>query len=71
MSSTLLTIPSSISHIISAELEIPLTVVTVQSSVSESPIFNPSNLSFPSVSLSNMVSCIKGVGTIKRYSQAL
>ena len=66
MLSTLLTTLPPVVHIISTELEIPLTAVTVQSIVSGSPIFNLSNVSFPSVSLSNKVRSTKGVGTIKK-----
>ena len=50
-------------HIISTELEIPLTAVTVQSSVSGSPIVTFPSVSFPSVSLSKRVICTKGTGT--------
>ena len=67
---TLLNSLPSVVHIISTELEIPLTAVTVQPSVSGSPIVKFPNVSFPSVLLSksdvllsNMVICIKGVGT--------
>ena len=67
---TLLNSLPPVVHIISTELEIPLTAVTVQSSVSGSPIVKFPNVSFPSVSLSksdvllsNMVIFMKGVGT--------
>ena len=62
MLSTLLTTLPPVVHIISTELEIPLTAVTVQSSVSGSPITRFVN---PSVSSSNMVICTSGIGTIK------
>ena len=52
-------------HIISTELEIPLTAVTVQSSVSGSPIVTLLSVSFSSVSLSNTVICTNGIGTVK------
>ena len=47
MSSTLLTTLPPVVHIISTELEIPLTAVTVQSSVSGSPIVRLPNVPFP------------------------
>ena len=49
---TLLTTLPPVVHIISTELEIPLTAVTVQYSVSGSPIVRFPYVSFPSVSLS-------------------
>ena len=52
---TLLNSTPPVVHIISTELEIPLTAVTVQSSVSESPIVTFLSVSFPSVSLSKLV----------------
>ena len=63
MLSTLLNSLPPVVHITSTELEIPLTAVTVQSSVSGSPIVTFPSTSFPSISLSNMVICTKGVGT--------
>ena len=65
MLSTLLTTLPPVVHIISTELEIPLTAVTVQSSVNGSPIVTFLSVSFPSVSLSKLVICTKGIGTIK------
>ena len=50
-------------HIILTELEIPLTAVTVQFSVSESPTVKPFSVPFPSVSLSDIVICTDGSGT--------
>ena len=47
MLSTLLTTLPPVVHIISTELEIPLTAVTVQSNVSGSPILKFSCVSFP------------------------
>ena len=55
MSSTLLTTLPPVVHIISTELEIPLTAVTVQSSVSGSPTVTFPSVSFANVSLSNVV----------------
>ena len=65
MLSTLLTTLPPVVHIISTELEIPLTAVTVQSSVSGSPIVTFPSVSFSSVSLSKIVICTKGIGTVK------
>ena len=48
-------------NIISTELEIPLTAVTVQSSVSGSPIVTFPSVSFSSVSLSIIEICTKGI----------
>ena len=67
MSSTLLTTLPPVVHIISTELEIPLTPVTVQSSVSGSPIVTFLSVSFSSVSLSKIVICTKGIGTVCIY----
>ena len=69
MLSTLLTTLPPVLHIISTELEIPLTAVTVQSSVSGSPIVTFPSVSFPSVSLPYIVTCTRGIGTIKTYQQ--
>ena len=55
-------------HIISSELEIPLTAVTVQSSVSGSPIVTFPNVSFPMLSLLDIVTCTRGVGTTKNHN---
>ena len=63
MLSTLLTTLPPVVHIISTELEIPLTAVTVQSSVSGSPIVTFPSVSFPSISLSNVVICTRGIDT--------
>ena len=67
MLSTLLTTLPPVVHIISTELEIPLTAVTVQSSVSGSPIVTFLSVSFPIISLSNTVICTKGIGTKYKY----
>ena len=69
MLSSLLTTLPPVVHMISTELEIPLTAVTVQSSVRGSPIVTFSSFSFSSVSLSNTVICTRGIGTIKAHSQ--
>ena len=63
MLSTLLTTLPPVVHIIPTELEIPLTAVTVQFSVTGSPI---DNVKFSNVPLSNIVSCVMGTGTIKQ-----
>jgi len=74
---TLLTTLPPVVHIISTELEIPLTAVTVQYSASGSPIVRFPRISFPTVSLSklnvslsklnvslsNVVICTRGIGT--------
>ena len=67
MLSTLLTTSPPVVHIISTELEIPLIAVTVQSSVSGSPIvrFLDPCVSFPFVLLSKIVICTRGIGTVK------
>ena len=65
MLSTLLTTLPPVVHIISTELEIPLTAVTVQSSVSGSPIVTFASVSFPIVSLPYIVICTRGIGTTK------
>ena len=64
MLSTLLTTLPLVVHIISTELEIPLTAVTVQSSVSGSPIVIFPSVLFPTISLSGKVICNEGIGTI-------
>ena len=64
MLSTLLTTLPPVVHMISTELEIPLTAVTVQSSGSGSPIVTFFSVSF---SKSNIVICIRGTGTMKEY----
>ena len=64
MLSTLLTTLTPVVHIISTELEIPLTAVTVQSSVSGSPIVTFPSVSFPNL-LPYIVICTTGIGTIK------
>ena len=69
MLSTLLTTLPPVVHIISTGLEIPLTAVTVQSSVSGSPIVTFLSVSSPSVSLPNTVMFTSGVSTtyVSRY----
>ena len=58
MSLTLLTTLPPVVHMILTELEIPLTAVTVQSSVSGSSIIRLLSVSF------SRVICTKGIGTI-------
>ena len=64
MLSTLLTTLPPVVHMISTELEIPLTAVTVQFSVSGSPIVILCSAPF---SLSNIVICTRGTGTMTEY----
>ena len=68
MLSTLLTTLPPVVHIISTELEIPLTAVTVQSSVSGSPIVRFPSVSIPILSLLDIVACTRGVGTTKNHN---
>ena len=49
---------------ISTVLEIPLTAVTVQSSVSGSPIVTFFSVMFPSVSLFKTAICTRGLGAM-------
>ena len=65
MLSTLLTTLPPVVHIISTELEIPLTAVTVQSSVSGSPVVTFPSISLSSISVLNIVILTRGLGTIK------
>ena len=68
MLSTLLTTLPLVVHIISTELEIPLTTVTVQSSVTGSPIVTFLSTSFPVLSLLDIVTCTRGVYTTKNHN---
>ena len=68
---TLLTTLPPVVHMTSTELEIPLTAVTVQSSVNGLPIVTFLSVPFPNVSLLNTVICTRGIGTIKIYIQKL
>ena len=65
---TLLTTLPPVVHIISTELEIPLTAVTVQSSVNGSLIVTFPNVSFPMLSLLDIVACTRRVGTTKNHN---
>ena len=67
MLSTFLTTLPPVVHIISTELEIPLTAVTVQSGASGSPIVRFPSVPFSIVSLSKIVICTRGIGTVKVY----